>query len=132
MKESKTEKYLRSEIAKLGGWCEKHTSPGTKGPPDNIVMWPHQKLVDWLLPHTEFIETKAPNGRLTVLQERDHVRRRAMGFLVHVIWNMDLAEAYLRSRGKQPPMPYKVGDKVRATNGLLYECVASRPVRGKR
>ena len=52
-------------------------------------------------PTTEFIETKAPGGRLSVLQARDHARRRAMGFLVHVIWNMDLAEAYLRSRGKK-------------------------------
>jgi hypothetical protein len=98
MRESKIEGYLRTEIAKLGGWMQKMTSPGTKGPPDNIVMWPDR-------PHpwhdVEFIETKAPKGKLEMLQQRDHTRRRAMGFVVHVIWTMEQAEQYLRSRGKK-------------------------------
>lgn len=116
--ESKIEKYLRAEIAKLGGWCEKHTSPGTRGVPDNIVMW-HSGDEDWPVgfiyacasigsshftsqrPVVEFIETKAPDGKLTVLQAKDHERRRAMGFTVHVIATMEAAEAYLRSRGKK-------------------------------
>lgn len=98
MRESKIESYLRSEVAKLGGWCEKHTSPGTKGPPDNLVMWPDYRHC---YPRVEFIETKAPNGKLTVLQARDHERRRKMGFKVHVIHTMELAEAYLKSRGKK-------------------------------
>jgi hypothetical protein len=108
MRESKIESYLRTEIAKLGGWMEKHTSPGTKGPPDNIVMWPDKHLEPpeapisaWRMSYVEFIETKAPDGKLEVLQRRDHKRRRAMGFLVHVIWTLDGAEAYLASRGKR-------------------------------
>lgn len=96
MRESKIEDYLRKEVAKLGGWLEKHASPGTKGPPDNLVMWGA-----WPKPaYLEFIETKAPKKGPTVLQARDHARRRAMGFVVHVISTMEAAEAYLRSRGK--------------------------------
>ncbi len=109
MRESKIEGYLRKEIAKLGGWMEKHVSPGTKGPPDNGVYWPafssqtNQVLgLDWLpIPATEWIETKAPLKGPTVLQARDHARRRAMGFIVHVISTMEAAEVYLRSRGKK-------------------------------
>jgi hypothetical protein len=107
MRESKIEGYLRAEVAKLGGWMEKHTSPGTKGPPDNLVMWradPHCYAAGELAgePATvEFIETKAPDGKPTVLQARDHKRRREMGFQVHVISTMEQAEEYLKSRGKR-------------------------------
>lgn len=114
LRESKIEKYLRAEIAKLGGWMEKHTSPGTRGVPDNIVLWPanhwngfHQQSNFGTIhtsrsqPFTEFIETKAPGGKPTVLQARDHERRRAMGFTVHVIATEEAAEEYLRSRGKK-------------------------------
>jgi len=110
VRESTIEKYLRAEIAKLGGWMEKHTSPGRRGVPDNIVMWPagHERNSLQLSgypttysPTTEFIETKAPRGKLTVLQERDHECRMKMGFCVHVIWNMKQAEDYLRLRGKK-------------------------------
>ncbi len=107
MRESKIEKYLRSEVAQLGGWMEKHTSPGTKGPPDNLVMWhvdswnsnPGTNFASH--PLAEFIETKTPGGKPTVLQARDHERRRAMGFTVHVIGSMDQANEYLKMRGKK-------------------------------
>ncbi len=111
MRESKIEGYLRKEVTKLGGWMEKHTSPGTKGPPDNIVMWSGVSNFGYFtnpwgenggyLPRIEFIETKAPKKGPTVLQARDHVRRRGFGFQVHVISTMEQAEAYLRSRGKK-------------------------------
>lgn len=97
--ESKIEKYLRREIAKLGGWCEKHTSPGTRGAPDNIVMWQNWPVANARV--VEFIETKAPGGKPTVLQAKDHARRRAMGFTVHVIATTEAAEQYLQSRGKK-------------------------------
>ena len=107
MRESKIEKYLRAEVAKLGGWMEKHVSPGTRGPPDNDVMWPRDFIHspiwnEWnFFEFIEFIETKAPDGKLEVLQKRDHKRRRDMGFQVHVIWTMEQAEIYLKSRGKK-------------------------------
>ncbi len=106
MLEVKIESYLRTEIEKLGGWMEKHASPGHRGPPDDIVMWPlGSQQSFWFNDNraaaSEFIETKTKGGRLSVLQKRDHAKRRAMGFEVHVIWTMEAAEAYLKSRGKK-------------------------------
>jgi hypothetical protein len=105
MRESTIEKYLRAEIAKLGGTSEKFSSPGVRGKPDQLVCWAAGSIVgrtpSYGVPLTEFIETKAPNGKLSVLQQRDHKRRRDMGFEVHVIWTMEQAEAYLKSRGKR-------------------------------
>ncbi len=108
MRESKIEKYLRTEVAKLGGWMEKHTSPGTRGCPDNIVYWSADsyngegnRYCCGIVPMVEFIETKAPAGKLEVLQKRDHARRAKMGFEVWVIWDMTGAEYYLRQRGKK-------------------------------
>lgn len=97
MRESKIEGYLRGEVAKLGGWMEKHVSPGTRGPPDNIVMWNVWPMPSFI----EFIETKAPKEGPNVLQARDHARRRKMGVTVHVISTMEQAEAYLRLMGKR-------------------------------
>lgn len=106
MRESKIEKYLADQIKLLGGTCEKFTTPNRRGPPDRLVCWKKDAL--WLCKwdeyasqRAEFIETKALGGKLTVLQQRDHARRRAMGFTVHVIWDMPGAETYLRSRGKK-------------------------------
>jgi hypothetical protein len=117
VRESKIEKHLRREIEKLGGWMEKHVCPGRRGVPDNIVMWPEADIAD--IPgvgrctygqYVEFIETKAPDGIYKVLQQRDHARRRAMGFTVHVIWTMDQAEEYLKSRGERyvAKYPHKI------------------------
>jgi hypothetical protein len=110
VRESKIEGYLRREIETLGGWMEKHTSPGTRGPPDNLVIWAagHKwyetdtyVCMQYGTPLVEFIETKAPKKGPTVLQQKDHERRRAMGFQVHVIGSMEAAEQYLKSRGKR-------------------------------
>lgn len=131
MLERPIELYLRDEIRLLGGEMEKFVSPGVRGRPDDIVSWPANKPSRlWSPIHgdfvinaawCEFIETKRPKGgRLSVLQKKDHARRRKMGFLVHVIWTMEQAEAYLISRGKK--IAYEVGDKVRGADGILYEC----------
>ena len=107
MRESKIESYLRTEIQKLGGTAEKFTSPGVRGKPDQLVAWGRAPGDYAGFPppvRVEFIETKRPKnegGRLSVLQKKDHERRRAMGFQVHVIWDMAGAETYLKSRGKR-------------------------------
>jgi hypothetical protein len=101
VRESKIETELRKGIIALGGTCEKFVSPGTKGVPDRIVCWRADELDIYSTPTVEFIETKAPSGRLSAWQERDHVRRRALGFTVHVLWNMLQVEDYLRARGKK-------------------------------
>lgn len=102
MRESKIERYLRREVKKLGGVMEKFVSPAKRFVPDDIVSWGmYAHALDNAWPPVEFIECKAPDGKLSAGQKRDHDRRRGMGFQVWVIWNMEQAEVYLRARGKK-------------------------------
>lgn len=107
MRESKIQRHLIVGIATLNGCAEKFTSPGKRFVPDLLVTWGWQNsnAIEWsdgCAPMTEFIETKAPGGKPTPGQLRDHTRRRAMGFEVHVIGSIEQAEEYLRMRGKKP------------------------------
>lgn len=78
MRESKVEKLLREGVEAAGGMCEKFVSPGKRGVPDRIVTWPHSDN-SLARPCVDFVETKAPDGRVKPHQARDHKRRRALG-----------------------------------------------------
>lgn len=104
--ESRVETVLTEGVEALGGTCEKFVTPGKRGPPDRLICWPekwegHNGNATLLLCAMEFVETKSVNGVLEPWQERDHARRRAMGFRVSVLWTVDQVEAFLRSRGKK-------------------------------
>lgn len=84
-------------MREAGGEAEKFVSPGRRGVPDRIVSWPFGR-VDW-------VELKAPNGRLKPEQERDHERRRAMGHAVWTCFTKDQVDRYITaSRGR--PVPF--------------------------
>jgi len=85
--EVSVEDYLVAETEARGALCEKHVSPNRKFVPDRDCMWP-RGILHW-------IETKAPDGRLNSGQERDHERRRALGFKVFVIWNNREVDKYV-------------------------------------
>jgi len=86
-KEKSVEDYLTEQVELKGGVCEKFVTPGKVGPPDRIISWPHG-IVD-------FAETKSKDGVLESWQERDHERRRAMGFLVVVLWSREHVNDYI-------------------------------------
>lgn len=86
MRESLIEKALVERVKALGGMCEKFTSPSRRGVPDRIVTLPGGKIV--------FVELKATGGKLSVLQQRDHARRRALGCYVLVIDSLESANAF--------------------------------------
>ena len=86
MLEKDIENALVRKVKKLGGMCEKFTSPGRRSVPDRIVTLPNGKIV--------FVEVKNTGKRPTALQLRDHERRRALGCDVRVIDNMDDANAF--------------------------------------
>lgn len=86
MRESVIEKALIERVKALGGMCEKFTSPSRRGVPDRIVTLPGGKIV--------FVELKATGGKLSVLQQRDHARRRALGCSVLVIDSLESANAF--------------------------------------
>lgn len=90
MKEAAIEKYLRQEVEKRGGMCEKFTSPGSRDVPDRIITW--------VLGHVDFVEVKAPGKKCRPGQLRDHEERRKRGCRVLVIDTKEGVDAYLQSR----------------------------------
>lgn len=86
MLEKDIESALCARVKSLGGLCEKFVSPGRRSVPDRIVTLPGGVIV--------FVEVKAPGKKPTDLQERDHVRRKALGCRVVVIDSMESANAF--------------------------------------
>lgn len=86
MSEKKIEAALCNRVKSLGGLCEKFTSPGRRSVPDRIVTLPGGIVI--------FVELKAPGMAPTVLQGRDHSRRRALGCDVRVIDSMEGVNAF--------------------------------------
>jgi len=76
MRERDIENALIKRVKKLGGLCEKFTSPGRRSVPDRLVIFPDRII---------FVELKAPGKKPTELQKRDHDRRKALGCDVRVI-----------------------------------------------
>ena len=60
--EATIEKYLKARIEAIGGMCIKWTSPGFRGVPDRIVIYPSVGVV--------FVELKSPTGKLSDRQKR--------------------------------------------------------------
>ncbi len=86
MLERDVENALVRRVKRLGGTCEKFTSPSARSVPDRIVTMPGNVII--------FVELKAPGKKPTELQERDHARRRALGCDVRVIDNKEDANAF--------------------------------------
>ena len=58
--EADLEKWCREQTVKSGGYLLKCVSPGNKGVPDRILLWPYCAI---------FVEFKAPKKDLEPLQE---------------------------------------------------------------
>jgi len=84
--EKHIEAALVRRVKKLGGLCEKFTSPSARSVPDRIVTMPGGVII--------FVELKATGKKPTELQERDHARRRALGCDVRVINTKEDADAF--------------------------------------
>lgn len=77
VRENKVEKYLKDEVAKLGGISRKWVSPGHDGVPDQIVIYKS---------HVFFIEVKTPDGSLSSVQIREQKRLKYHGASVLVVY----------------------------------------------
>lgn len=86
MLEKSIEDALVRRVKKLGGTCEKFTSPGRRSVPDRLVTLPDNRII--------FVETKAPNNKPTIKQQADHDRRRKMGCDVRVIDSLEAVHAF--------------------------------------
>lgn len=83
--EMKVCKYAKSK----GFLVDKFTSPNNRGVPDRIFIAPPHILA--------FVEFKAPGGVPTSSQQRDHARRRAMGFPVYIVDSFEKGKAMVEA-----------------------------------
>lgn len=84
MLESRVENKLKDSVKAKGGKCLKFVSPGMRGVPDRICLYPGGKII--------FVETKAPDGKPEPLQLKRHEELRALGFDVRVVNTLEDAK----------------------------------------
>ena len=88
MREKCIEIQLRNEARKRGGLCLKWVSPGTKGVPDRIIIWPGGRI--------HFIEVKTKAGVLSGSQQHifcELINHRADVFIIR---GMDDVSRYMK------------------------------------
>lgn len=86
-REGKIEKYLDSEVKKIGGFTRKWTCPGHIGVPDRIVFY-RGKIY--------FIEVKTKNGTLTERQHRELTLLNDAGFNAGVVFGLIGVDKFIR------------------------------------
>ena len=74
MKEHEIEEKLRKTVRQKGGLCWKFVSPGNAGVPDRIVLMQKGKVA--------FVEVKAPDETMRLLQEKRKRQLESLGFKV--------------------------------------------------
>ncbi len=87
-RENKVEKYLDSEVKKLGGISRKWTSSGRDGVPDRIV------IIDGDI---HFVEVKTSDGKLSPTQERECDRLKEAGATVFVVFGNEGVDQFIRN-----------------------------------
>jgi Holliday junction resolvase len=87
MLERDIEKYLVTQVRKLGGKAYKWSSPSHRGVPDRLVFLPHGILLA--------VELKAQGKKPTKLQHYSHEELRALGAEVLVIDSKAKVDALL-------------------------------------
>ena len=91
MLESIIEKYLVSEVKKLGGTAYKFVSPGHAGVPDRLCLMPNGTVF--------FVELKATGKTTRPLQDRQIVKIRAYGQRVYVADSREKIKEILEIEG---------------------------------
>ncbi|EKN5157281.1 VRR-NUC domain-containing protein [Yersinia enterocolitica] len=84
IREDSIEDHLVKEVKKAGGIAYKFISPGRRSVPDRLVLLPGGKVI--------FVECKAPGGKPTTAQLREHNKLRTLGFTVCVLDSKSLKE----------------------------------------
>lgn len=87
VREHEIEQRLVKRCKERGLMCLKFVSPGLRGVPDRLVLWPGGTA--------EFVEVKAPGEKPTPQQLRRHDELRKLGFMVSVIDDVAGVEAFV-------------------------------------
>lgn len=88
MKESAIEARLKKGIEKLGGRCDKWTSPNLPGVPDRIVILPRGRII--------FVELKTEFGRIANIQKWYISELEKRGADVRVLKGKDAVDEFLK------------------------------------
>ena len=91
MRESKIEKVLREAVESKEGIAYKFVSPGRRGVPDRLVLFPGGRAY--------FVELKTKKGKLSPMQEREIDRLRRMGHSVAVVDSVQKAKDWAKIMG---------------------------------
>ncbi|MBW0761349.1 VRR-NUC domain-containing protein [Mammaliicoccus lentus] len=75
--EKSIEKYLKTNIELLNGFCLKWVSPGTKGVPDRIILMPKGK--------TYLVELKTEKGKTSATQKYIHKKFKEIDHKVYIL-----------------------------------------------
>ena len=86
MQESEIENKLRKVVENKGGVCFKFVSPGNRGVPDRIAIYPGGMI--------HFIELKTKVGRLSALQKTQISRLRDLETEVFVLRGIEGVKGY--------------------------------------
>lgn len=86
-RENKVEKYLDSEVKKLGGLTRKWTCPGRDGVPDRIVIINGAVML---------VEVKTLDGTVSPTQRREHERLCDVGAKVFTVYGEAGVDHFLR------------------------------------
>jgi len=89
VRESRIENYFVQQVTLAGGRALKFT--GYRNAPDRLVIWPWGRI--------NFVELKAPLGRLRSGQKREHERLRAVGCQVIVLRTKAEVDGYVSAHG---------------------------------
>lgn len=87
IREKTIERHLRLGVKARGGECMKFVSPGRRGVPDRIVLWPYGRA--------HFIELKAPGRKPSPGQRREAERLKALGFTVLCLDSEETVKDYV-------------------------------------
>lgn len=86
--ERQIEKRFKREVEVRGAKAYKFVSPGLKGVPDRLVLFPGGKAV--------FAELKRPGETPRPLQEKRAAELRALGFQVYAIDSVEGVQAFIQ------------------------------------
>ena len=92
VRENKVEKYLDTEVKKLGGITRKWVSPGRDGVPDRIV-----RLHRWEKGVVCMVEVKTVDGTTSPCQKREQQRETGAGCWVETVYGNKGVDNLLKS-----------------------------------
>jgi len=83
------ERYLNSEVEKLGGVTRKYTSPGRAGVADRLCFFPRGIFA--------LVEVKIPRGKESETQKRERARMLELGHTAVVVFDKETVDEFLQN-----------------------------------